>query len=125
MSKVLKIVVALLAVVFASIGLRWLVAPEGVAAEFGMTLMEGLGLSSQIGDLGAFFLSLAIFILLALTSGRRSWYYPAIILLGLTAIMRTMAWMFHGASLALDMIAVEIIACVVLYLGSLFLADEG
>jgi len=124
MSKVLKIVVALLAVIFASIGLRWLVAPEGVAAEFGMTLMEGLGLSSQIGDLGAFFLSLAIFILLALTSGRRSWYYPAIILLGLTAIMRTMAWMFHGASLALDMIAVEIIACVVLYLGSLFLADE-
>ena len=124
MNKVLKIVVALLAVVFASIGLRWPVAPEGVAAEFGMTLMEGLGLSSQIGDLGAFFLSLAIFILLALTSGRRSWYYPAIILLGLTAIMRTMAWMFHGASLALDMIAVEIIACVVLYLGSLFLADE-
>lgn len=124
MNKVLKIVVALLAVVFASIGLRWLVAPEGVAAEFGMTLMEGLGLSSQIGDLGAFFLSLAIFILLALTSGRRSWYYPTIILLGLTAIMRTMAWMFHGASLALDMIAVEIIACVVLYLGSLFLADE-
>jgi len=124
MNKVLKIVVALLAVVFASIGLRWLVAPEGVAAEFGMTLMEGLGLSSQIGDLGAFFLSLAIFILLALTSGRRSWYYPAIILLGLTAIMRTMEWMFHGASLALDMIAVEIIACVVLYLGSLFLADE-
>jgi len=124
MNKVLKIVVALLAVVFAAIGLRWLVAPEGVAAEFGMTLMEGLGLSSQIGDLGAFFLSLAIFILLALTSGRRSWYYPAIILLGLTAIMRTMAWMFHGASLALDMIAVEIIACVVLYLGSLFLADE-
>lgn len=124
MNKALKIVVALLALVFASIGLRWLVAPEGVAAEFGMTLMQGLGLSSQIGDLGAFFLSLAIFILLALTSGRRTWYYPPIILLGLTAIMRTMAWMFHDASLAVDMIAVEIIACVVLYLGSLRLADE-
>jgi hypothetical protein len=124
MNKVLKIVVALLALVFASIGLRWLVAPEGVAAEFGMTLMEGLGLSSQIGDLGAFFLSLAIFILLALTTDRRSWYYPPIILLGLTAIMRTMAWMFHGASLAVDMIAVEIIACVILYLGSVRLADE-
>jgi uncharacterized membrane protein len=117
-------VVALLALGFASIGLRWLVAPEGVAVEFGMILMEGLGLSSQIGDLGAFFLSLAIFILLALTSGRRFWYYPPIILLGLTAIMRTMAWMFHGASLAVDMIAVEIIACVVLYLGSARLADE-
>ena len=124
MNKILKIVVALLALVFASIGFRWLVAPEGVAAEFGMTLMQGLGLSSQIGDLGAFFLSLAIFILLALTTGRRTWYYPPIILLGMTAIMRTMAWMFHDASLAVDMIAVEIIACVVLYLGSLRLADE-
>ena len=124
MNKILKIVVALFALVFASIGFRWLVAPEGVAAEFGMTLMQGLGLSSQIGDLGAFFLSLAIFILLALTTGRRTWYYPPIILLGLTAIMRTMAWMFHDASLAVDMIAVEIIACVVLYLGSLRLADE-
>jgi uncharacterized membrane protein len=124
MNKILKIVVALLALVFASIGFRWLVAPEGVAAEFGMTLMQGLGLSSQIGDLGAFFLSLTIFILLALTTGRRTWYYPPIILLGLTAIMRTMAWMFHDASLAVDMIAVEIIACVVLYLGSLRLADE-
>ena len=124
MNKILKIVVALLALVFASFGFRWLVAPEGVAAEFGMTLMQGLGLSSQIGDLGAFFLSLAIFILLALTTGRRTWYYPPIILLGLTAIMRTMAWMFHDASLAVDMIAVEIIACVVLYLGSLRLADE-
>ncbi|MDG1813225.1 MAG: hypothetical protein P8H28_04440 [Porticoccaceae bacterium] len=124
MNKILKVVVALTAVLFASIGLRWLVAPEGVAAEAGMTLMEGLGLSSQIGDLGAFFLSLAIFILLALTTGRRTWYYPPIILLGLTAIMRTMAWIFHGASLAVDMIAVEVIVCAILYIGSLRLADE-
>ena len=124
MNKILKIVVALLALVFASIGLRWLVAPEGVATEFGMALMTGLGLSSQLGDLGAFFLSLAIFILLALTTGRRIWYYPAIILLGLTAIMRTMAGLFHGASFAVDMIAVEIIACVIFYLGSRRLADK-
>ena len=62
MDKILKVVVALTAVFFASIGLRWLVAPEGVATAFGMTLMEGVGLSSQIGDLGAYFLALAIFI---------------------------------------------------------------
>ena len=122
MNKILSIVIALAAVLFASIGLRWLVAPEGVATEFGMTLMQGMGLSSQIGDLGAFFLSLSIFILLALTSGRRVWYYPAIILLGLTAIMCVMAWLFHGSSFALDMIAVEVIVCVILYFGSLRLA---
>lgn len=124
MDKILKVVVALTAVFFASIGLRWLVAPEGVATAFGMTLMEGVGLSSQIGDLGAYFLAPAIFILLALNTGRRTWYYPPIILLGLTAIMRTMAWIFHGASLAVDMIAVEVIVCAILYIGSLRLADE-
>ena len=37
MNKILSIVIALAAVLFASIGLRWLVAPEGVATEFGMT----------------------------------------------------------------------------------------
>jgi hypothetical protein len=52
------------------------------------------------------------------------WYYPAIILLGLTAIMRVMAWLFHGASFAIDMIAVEIIVCGILYLGSTRLAAE-
>ena len=123
MNKVLKIVVALLALVFASIGFRWLVAPEGVATEFGMTLMEGLGLSSQIGDLGAFFLSLAIFILLALTTGRRTWYYPAVLLLSLTAMGRVVAWLLHDAALA-PQIVVEILVAVILVIASRRLARE-
>ncbi|MBT5388394.1 MAG: hypothetical protein HN817_06130 [Porticoccaceae bacterium] len=124
MNKLLRIVVALTALIFASLGLRWLVAPEGVAAELGMTMMTGVGLSTQIGDMGSFFLSLSLFIVLALTTGRRSWYYPPIVLLGLTAIMRTMAWMFHGASLAVDMIVVELVVCAILYFGSSKLATQ-
>ena len=73
MNKGLRIVVGILALVFALIGLRWLVDPAGAAGELGMPLLDGLGRSTQIGDMGSFFLSVALFILLALTTGRRSW----------------------------------------------------
>ena len=124
MNKSLRIVVGILALVFALIGLRWLVDPAGAAGELGMPLLDGLGRSTQIGDMGSFFLSVALFILLALTTGRRSWYYPPIILLTVTAFMRTIAWIFHDASLALDMIAVEIIVSVILYVASSKLSEQ-
>jgi hypothetical protein len=56
MNKALKIVTALPALLFIIVGFRWLLAPAGVAAEFGMPLLDGLGGSTQIGDIGAFFL---------------------------------------------------------------------
>ena len=76
------------AVLFVIIGLRWLVDPAGVAPEFGLVLGEGLGLSSQVGDMSGFFLTLGICMLAALVSGRRTWYYPPALLLFLTAIGR-------------------------------------
>lgn len=124
MTKVLPIIVGLLALLFAAIGLRWLVDPAGAAGELGMPLLDGLGRSAQIGDMGSFFLSVAVFILLALTTGRRSWYYPPIILLSVTAFMRTIAWIFHDASLALDMIGVEIVVSVILYVASSKLSEQ-
>ena len=45
-------------------GVRWLIAPEGIAPEFGLILDDGLGLSSQIGDMSGYFLFLGISILL-------------------------------------------------------------
>ena len=59
MNKILKILVLLPAILFLVTGLRWLVAPAGVAPMFGLTLDEGVGLSSQVGDMSAFFLTLA------------------------------------------------------------------
>lgn len=54
MNKVLKILVLLPAILFLVTGLRWLVAPAGVAPMFGLTLDQGVGLSSQVGDMSAF-----------------------------------------------------------------------
>lgn len=118
MNRVLKLLVLLLSILFLVTGLRWLVAPAGVAPQFGLTLDHGVGLSSQVGDMSAFFLLLGICMLTALVSGRRSWYYPPIILLSLTAVGRILAWLLHDAALAVDLIAPEIIVSVILLVAS-------
>jgi hypothetical protein len=114
MNKILKVLVALPAILFIVTGLRWLVAPAGVAPMFGLTLAEGVGLSSQVGDMSAFFLTLGICMLVGLVTGRRVWFYPPVILLLLTAVGRIVAWLVHDAALALDLIAPEIIVSVIL-----------
>jgi len=73
-----------------------------------MPLLEGDGLSTQIGDLAAFFLTLGGSIAIALRTDRTIWLFPAIMLLGLAAAGRVIAWLGHGASLLLDMIIVEV-----------------
>ena len=118
MNKVLKILVLLPAILFLVTGLRWLVAPAGVAPMFGLTLAEGVGLSSQVGEMSAFFLTLASCMLIALISGRRIWYYPAIMLLSITAVGRVLAWLVHDATLALDLIAPEVIVSIILLVAS-------
>ena len=124
MNKVLKVLVLLPAILFLVTGLRWLVAPAGVAPMFGLTLDEGVGLSSQVGDMSAFFLTLASCMLIALISGRRSWYYPAIMLLSITAVGRVVAWLVHDATFALDMIAPEVIVSIILLVASRRLPEE-
>jgi len=124
-NRILKLLVLLPAVLFLVTGLRWLVAPTGVASNFGLTLDQGVGLSSQVGDMSAFFLTLSSCLLIALISGRRSWYYPAIMLLSLTAIGRIVAWLVHDAALALDLIAPEIIVSIILLIAARRLADEA
>ena len=125
MNNVLKGLVLVFAVSFLITGLRWLVAPVGVAPTFGLTLDQGVGLSSQVGDMSAFFLTLATCLLIAVISGRRSWYYPAIMLLSFTAIGRILAWLVHDAALALDLIAPEMVVSIILLVASRRLAKEA
>jgi hypothetical protein len=118
LNKVLKLLILLPAIFFMVTGVRWLVAPAGVAPMFGLTLGEGVGLSSQVSDMTGFFLTLGSCILIALISGRRTWYYPAIMLLAITALGRIVAWLVHDASLPLDLIAPEVIIALILFVAS-------
>ena len=109
MNKVLRLVVAVPGIFFVVTGLRWVVAPAGVAPEFGMPVLEGVGLSTQIGDIGAFFVAGGLFVLIGLVTQKRSWFYASTMLVGFAALFRVLAWLFHGASFTPDMIAVELV----------------
>ena len=121
----LRAIVLLCGVLFIVTGLRWLLAPAGVAPEFGLVLSSGVGLSSQIGDMSAFFLTLGVCILMGLTTQRTIWYYPPIILLSLTAVGRVLAWLLHDAALATDLIAPEVIIALILMIASRRLPAQG
>lgn len=125
MITLVRILVLVPGVLFLVTGLRWLLAPAAVAPEFGLVLGSGIGLSSQVGDMSAFFLTLAVCILMGLTTQRSIWYYPPIILLSLTAIGRTLAWLLHDAALATALIVPEVVVALILFLASRYLPERS
>ena len=114
----IKLLVLLFGILFLVTGLRWLLAPAGIAPDFGLALGSGLGLSSQVGDMSAFFLTLGVCMLTGLTTQRSVWYYPPIMLLLLTAVGRVLAWLLHDAALATQLIAPEVMVSLVLLFAS-------
>ena len=114
----IKLLALLSGILFLVTGLRWLLAPAGIAPDFGLALGSGIGLSSQVGDMSAFFLTLGVCILMGLTTQRSVWYYPPIMLLSLTAVGRVLAWLLHDAALATQLIAPEVIVSLVLLFAS-------
>ena len=124
MKTLLRVLVTLPAVLFVVTGLRWIIDPEGAATGLGMTLLEGVGRSSQIGDVGALFLSMGSMMLLALITARRSWFYAPALMLSLVAVLRILAWLVHGAALALDMIVVEVLVASLLIFAASRLSQD-
>lgn len=111
---VLRIVLGMIAVAFVLLGLGWWVAPALVAPQLGMSLLESVGLSTQIGDMAGFCLTAGFCILTALITHNRVWFYPPVMLFGLAALGRILAWLLHGAALPYDMIAVELTVVILL-----------
>jgi len=122
---IVKLLVLIPAILFVVMGIRWLVAPAGVAPDFGLTLSDGIGLSSQIGNMAGFFLVLGSCMLIALISEHRSWYYPPIMFLAITALGRIVAWLLHDATLAVSQIMTEVVVAIILLLASRRLPKEG
>ena len=124
-AKLLRLLTLLTGLLFTLTGVQWWVMPDAVAPQFGLTLDTCLGLSSQIGDMSAFFLLLGFCAFMALVTRRGVWYTPAIVLLVLTAIGRIIAWVVHGAAFATDQIALELLVAVVYWLAARSLATNS
>ena len=125
MTNFLRVLVILPAILFVVTGLRWAIDPQGAAAFLGMTMMDGLGRSSQIADVGALFLSMGLMILMAVVTSRRSWFYAPALMLAVAATYRILAWLFHGAPLATEQVTVEVIITLLLLFAATRLSKPG
>ncbi len=108
-SKILRAIVCIPATIFIVTGLQFLLDPAAAVKQFGMPLLDGVGRSSQIGDMAGFFLTCGLCVLIAVSTGKRMWFYPAAMLTSITAMGRILAWLLHDAALAINLIAPEII----------------
>ncbi len=109
MNKILRGVVALPAILFILIGLQWLGDPAAAANGLGMILMDGMGRSSQMGDVGSFFLMGGVIATLGVITLRREWFYAFALLVGGAAVFRIVAWLAHDAPFATVSIIVEVV----------------
>ena len=124
LERALRIFLFLPAIGFLVTGLRFAVAPAGAAKGLAMPLLDGAARSSQVGHVGALFLGMGLMILTALVTLERTWFIAPAILLLLVAVLRVLAWLFHGAALMIPMIVPEIVIGGLLLLASTKLARE-
>ena len=108
MKNVLRIVAGLVGILFFLNGLQWIISPANVAESLGMPLLEGVGLSTQIGDLGSFFITVGAMTLIGAISTTRHWFYAPSILLLVAASYRTLSTLLYGAPFVMSAIVVEV-----------------
>ena len=108
MKNVLRIVAGLLGFFFLINGIQWIVNPASIAEQLGMPLLEGVGLSTQIGDLGSFFITVGAMTLIGAITTTRHWFYAPSMLLLVAALYRTLSTILYGAPFVMSAIIVEI-----------------
>ena len=113
MRNFLRAACGLLGLLFLVNALGWATGPGSAAEGLGMPLLDGLGRSTQIGDIGALFVTAATLLLIGAWKERAGWLEAAAILLGSAAVMRTLAWAAHGADFAPVFIGAEVLTAVV------------
>jgi len=109
MKRVLKIVAGLFGVFFTLMGLRWAFGPSSAAESLGMVLLDGNALSTQIGDLGSFFITVGVFTLIGVITETRHWFYAPSMLLLVAALYRSLATLIYGAPFAFSSIIIEVV----------------
>ena len=109
MKNVLRIVAGLVGILFFLNGLQWIISPANVAASLGMPLLEGVGLSTQIGDLGSFFITVGAMTLIGALTQTRHWFYAPSMLLLVAALYRTLSAVLYGAPFVMSAIIVEVV----------------
>ena len=69
MKMILRVLTIAVSLAFFGTGVQWIVAPADAAKQLGMELLTGMGASTQIGDISAFFFASSAMIALAQSDG--------------------------------------------------------
>ena len=94
----------------------WLLDPNSAAAALKMTLLDGMGGNTQIGDFTSFFFTAGVFACIGAYRSEHAWLYASISLLGSAAVFRSLAIVAHGSVPLTQAIVFEIIMTAVLVL---------
>ena len=98
--------------------LNWLFDPSSAAAGLSMSLLEGEGGNTQIGDFTSFFFTAGLMAIIGAYRNEHLWLYTTISLLGSAAIFRISAGIFHGTEYLASAIIFEIVASVLLFISA-------
>ena len=109
MERILRVIAGFFGACFLLVGLRWIIDPSSAAASLSMPLLDGAGLSTQIGDVGSFFVTIGAMTLIGAIKQERHWLYAPSMLLLVAALYRVLSTLLHGAAFAFPLIAIEII----------------
>lgn len=105
----LRIVLGIVGLLFVVQAAQWIVAPGAAAEGLGMPLLDGVGRSTQIGDIGALFVALGVLTLMGAYRSSPQWLRAAAVLIGAAAVLRTLAWLLHGAPFTAAFVGVEVV----------------
>ena len=103
----------------------WLIDPLSAAQSLSMSLLEGEGGNTQIGDFTSFFFTAGLMATIGAYRSEHLWLYTTISLLGSAAIFRISAGLFHGTDFITSAIAFEIIASILLLISAIKIKSEA
>ena len=94
----------------------WLLDPTNAAAALQMTLLDGMGGNTQIGDFTSFFFTAGVFACIGAYRSEHAWLYASISLLGSAAVFRSLAVVAHDSVPFTEAIVAELVMTAVLVL---------
>tara|TARA_Y100000768_G_scaffold118543_1_gene87562 strand:- start:33282 stop:33653 length:372 start_codon:yes stop_codon:yes gene_type:complete len=104
---------------------NWLIDPEQAATGLSMTLLEGEGGNTQIGDFTSFFFTAGLMAVIGAYRNEHIWLYTTISLLGSAAVFRISAGLFHGTDFLTSAIVFEIVSSVLLLISANKMKSEN
>ena len=93
---------------------NWIIDPSSAAAGLSMSLLQGEGGNTQIGDFTSFFFTAGIMAIIGAYRNEHIWIYATACLLGSAAIFRIYAGLMHGTEFLMSAIFFEILTSILL-----------